>query len=171
MLYNEDLMKRNVNSLTAIDRVRERVESYNYNLKKIVTCESKEIAVAISKKFDKLKQDNFNRILIPEFDYSVNNNIITYHQEYIKGYALGTISKYSQIIYEDIVIRKSDWTFDDYSMGNFVIEIYTNKIYMVDILSYCYYPDVDRRIKAWYLYKERNTRDLKKLLDDTQKIL
>ena len=42
-------MKRNVNSLTAIDRVRERVESYNYNLKKIVTCESKEIAVAISK--------------------------------------------------------------------------------------------------------------------------
>ena len=157
-------MKRNVNSLTTINRVRERVESYNYNLKKIVTCENKDIAVAVSKKFDKLKQDNFNRILIPDFDYSINDNLITYHQEYIKGYALGTISKYSQIIYEDVVIRKSDWTFDDYSMGNFVIEIYTNKIYMVDILSYCYYPDVDRRIKAWYLYKERNRKDLKNFI-------
>tara|TARA_B100000614_G_C14490671_1_gene470572 strand:- start:345 stop:854 length:510 start_codon:yes stop_codon:yes gene_type:complete len=157
-------MKRNVDSLTAINRVRKRVESYNYNLKKIVTCENKEVAVAVSKKFDKLKLDNFNRILIPEFDYSVNNNIITYYQEYIKGYALGTISKYSQIIYEDVVIRKSDWTFDDYSMGNFVIEMYTNKIYMVDILSYCYYPDVDRRLKAWYLYRERNRKDLKNII-------
>tara|TARA_B100000927_G_C16433590_1_gene456654 strand:- start:736 stop:1245 length:510 start_codon:yes stop_codon:yes gene_type:complete len=157
-------MKRNVDSLTAINRVRKRVESYNYNLKKIVTCENKEVAVAVSKKFDKLKLDNFNRILIPEFDYSVNNNIITYYQEYIKGYALGTISKYSQIIYEDVVIRKSDWTFDDYSMGNFLIEMYTNKIYMVDILSYCYYPDVDRRLKAWYLYRERNRKDLKNII-------
>ena len=157
-------MKRNVDSLTAINRVRKRVESYNYNLKKIVTCENKEVAVAVSKKFDKLKLDNFNRILIPEFDYSVNNNIITYYQEYIKGYALGTISKYSQIIYEDVVIRKSDWTFDDYSMGNFLIEMYTNKIYMVDILSYCYYPDVDRRLKAWYLYRERNRKDLKNFI-------
>ena len=30
-------MKRNITSLTAIDRVRERVESYNYNLKNKVT--------------------------------------------------------------------------------------------------------------------------------------
>ena len=156
-------MGKNLTSLTAINRIRERVESYNYKLKKIVTCETPEIAQAIIKKFDRLKVDNFNRVLIPDFDYTIKDNIIKYDQEYIKGYALGTISKYSQIIYEDVVIRESDWTF--------VVEIYTNKIYMVDILSYCYYPDVDRRLKAWYLYKERNTRDLKRLLDDTQKIL
>lgn len=163
--------KKNITSLTAINRIRERVESYNYKLKKIVTCETPEIAQAIIEKFDRLKKDNFDRVLIPDFDYTIKDNIIKYDQEYIKGYALGTISKYNQIIYEDVVIRQSDWTFDDYSMGNFVVEIYTNKIYMVDILAYCYYPDVDRRLKAWYLYKERNTRDLKRLLDDTQKIL
>lgn len=163
--------KKNITSLTAINRVRKRVESYNYQFKKVVTCQDVETAIEIIKKFDRLKKDNFDRILIPEFDYSIKDNVITYTQEYIKGYPLGTVSKYSQIIYEDVVIRKSDWTFDDYSMGNFVIEIYTNKIYMVDILAYCYYPDLDRRLKAWYLYRERNIRDLKKLLDDTQKIL
>ena len=145
-------MKRNVDSLTAINRVRKRVESYNYNLKKIVTCENKEVAVAVSKKFDKLKLDNFNRILIPEFDYSVNNNIITYYQEYIKGYALGTISKYSQIIYEDVVIRKSDWTFDDYGMSNFIIEYKTDHIYAVDLQSYNFIPDRNYRESSWKKY-------------------
>ena len=42
---------KNLTSLTAINRIRERVESYNYKLKKIVTCETLEIAQAIIKKF------------------------------------------------------------------------------------------------------------------------
>ena len=75
--------KKNITSLTAINRVRKRVESYNYQFKKVVTCQDVETAIEIIKKFDRLKKDDFDRILIPEFDYSIKDNVITYTQEYI----------------------------------------------------------------------------------------
>ena len=56
--------------------------------------------------------------------------------------------------------RESDWTFDDYGMGNFVVEWKTDKIYAVDFTSYCYYPDKDERRRSWDKYQEREKQVL-----------
>ncbi len=105
---------------------------------------------AIIEKLDRLKNENFNRVLIPQFDYTIEGNKIVQNIQFIKGYTVATFHpKYSKILYEDVVRRKSDWTFTDFSFMNFIVHKVTNQIYAVDFLSFEYCPSIDYREKKW----------------------
>ena len=76
------------------------------------------------------------------------------------------VSKFKGDIYDDIVERESDWTFDDYGYGNFVVEWKTLKIYAVDFTSYRYMPDREERRRKWKQYTEKNKWELGMVLNN-----
>ena len=121
-----------------------------FTLTKKTECKTTKQFDAIIEKLDRLKKENFNRVLIPEFNYSIEDNNIIQNIQFIKGYSVATFHpEYSYILYEDIVQRKSDWTFIDYSFMNFIVDKYTHKIYALDFLSFKYCPSIDDRQKLW----------------------
>lgn len=126
----------------------------SFTLTKQFDCFNEDNLNLMIDKLERLKNENFNRIHIPDFEYKVDGNIITYDTVFIKGYGIGTlIPKFADIIYEDILKRKSDWTFTDYGMSNFIVEYKTDKIYAVDLQSYNYVPDIEYRESIWQNFK------------------
>jgi len=159
--------RRDVTSVIHIsENEKEKIEGY-YNVDKTIVCPDEKVTKIVANKLERLQKEDFNRVNIPKFDYITNSNAIRYRVELIKGYHLGTVSKYKDIIYEDVVERDHDWTFDDYGLSNFVIEWKTNKIYAVDFTSYCYFPDRQKRKDSWNRYSEKNKEELKTILNNT----
>ena len=155
--------RRDVTSVIQIGEEKTRVEGY-YHLDKTIVCDTDEIASGVVNKLDRLQKEDFNRIHIPKFDYYINRNAVRYRVEFIKGYPLGTVSKFKDIIYEDVVDRESDWTFDDFGASNFIVEHNTDKIFAVDFQSYNYIPNRDYRISKWEKLKKINFNILEDIL-------
>ena len=105
----------------------------SFTLVKQFNCFTKDNLDLMIDKLERLKKENFNRINIPDFEYSVEGNYISYNTVFIKGWGVGThIPEFANIIYEDVVERDSDWTFDDFGSSNFIVEHNTDKIFAVD---------------------------------------
>tara|TARA_B100001996_G_scaffold125017_1_gene94729 strand:+ start:543 stop:1025 length:483 start_codon:yes stop_codon:yes gene_type:complete len=122
----------------------------SFKLEKIIHCGTLENKNAMVEKLDRLKTEDFNRVSIPDFDYHVDNNTVTYNVDFIKGYGIGTlIPKYADIVYEDVVQRESDWVFHDLATINFIVEFGTEKIYAIDFQSYACIPDHRIREIKW----------------------
>ena len=137
----------------------------SFRLKKIIHCGTLENKNAMVEKLDRLKTENFNRVFIPNFDYYVDDNTVTYDVDFIKGYGIGTlIPKYANIVYEDIVKRKSDWIFYDLATINFIVEFGTEKIYAIDFQSYAYIPDHQVREDKWRESKDHDTVKINQML-------
>lgn len=144
----------------------------SFLLTKILDCEEKEYRDIVIERFDRLKTEDFNRVKVPQFEYTVEDNIITYTVEYIKGYAMGTLpKKQSDIIYEDVVMKDSDWTFVDYHAPKFILasnpkrrfdgtldSLVTDEIYSIDLLTYRYAPNRDKRNITWNQCQEDNNK-------------
>ena len=112
-------------------------------------------------KLERLKNEDFNRVHIPDFEYKVDGNILTYDTVFIKGWGVGTLIPYfTNIIYEDIVQRDLDWTFDDYGSSNFIVEHNTDRIFAVDFQSYNYLPNRDYRESKWKKFEKLNSNVL-----------
>ena len=74
---------------------------------------------------------------------------------------VGTLIPYfTNIIYEDIVQRDLDWTFDDYGSSNFIVEHITDRIFAVDFQSYNYLPNRDYRESKWKKFQKLNSNVL-----------
>ena len=101
-------------------------------------------------KLERLKNEKFEKILIPEFEYEVEGNILTQRVEYIKGRKCGmTVKKYRDKIYQDLIERDSDWTFCDFNYDNFIVIEGEDKIYAIDFQSYNYLPSRKERLDLW----------------------
>lgn len=135
----------------------------SFNLTKIIHCHSDVVLKQVKEKLDRLAEENFNRVRIPEFSYEiVDDKTISYNVRFIKGVGIGTAIPYLQkIVKEDVLERKSDWTFSDYHTGNFLMDCDTGDLYAVDFLSYCYAPDRKWRKERWdlSLYRDREIWD------------
>ena len=102
----------------------------SFKLIKTIHCDTSENVNEMVDKLDRLKNENFNRVLIPNFEYEVKNNDVIYTVDFIKGYGMGTlVPKYANIVYEDVVKRKSEWTFMDLHTVNFIVEYSTEKMF------------------------------------------
>ena len=122
-----------------------------FTLLKTVDCKNIKLKNIYINKLNRLKKENFNRVKIPKFTYSVDNTTVFCIVDFIKGEYIKT-SQQHQIVYEDIVCRESDWTFVDYHNANFIIEEGTETIYSVDFQSYRFHPNKDKRKKSWATY-------------------
>ena len=117
----------------------------------------------VVEKLERLKTEDFNRVLIPEFEYTVNGKIVEYSVSFIKGYPTGCLS-YPDIIYEDIIKRDSPWTFTDLHSVNFIVETKTKKIYAVDFQSYEFRPNPIERERLWEKAQEWDKYRMKKIV-------
>lgn len=110
----------------------------NFTITKKAMCKTKEDANRIEEIYDRLRSENFGQVLLPAFKYTRDSDTeVTLQQQFIKGVPVGTLVKrFSDIVYKEVVEKKGDWTFVDYSTFNFIVEEETNKIYAIDFLSY-----------------------------------
>ena len=134
----------------------------SYILHKNFHCRTDENVDTMIDKLERLKKENFNRIYIPDFEYTVNDKIVTIKTPFIKGFNVATlIPQFANIIHEDIVQRDSDWTFNDFAPSNFIIDEDTEKIFAVDLQSYDYTPNKLKRESAWEMSKKINLKIFK----------
>ena len=118
--------------------------------------------IEIEEKLDRLKDENFNRISVPDFTYRIKNNVVVVESEFIKNKnEIAIISRKKEII-EDVVLRKSDWTFIDYHDSNFIIHETSNHVYSIDLLSYSYFPNIEERKSHWNFWQNRFKKDVNK---------
>jgi len=137
----------------------------SFRLSKTIHCKKEEYRDHMVEKLERLKKEDFNRVLVPEFTYTVDGNDVTYDVQYVKGYGVGTlIPKYAQIIKEDVLNRPNPWTFTDFNSSNFIIELHTNKIFTIDFQSYCYCPNTEERESIWEKCMEREKRRRQKFI-------
>ena len=137
----------------------------SFRLSKTIHCKKEEYRDHMVEKLERLKNEDFNRVLVPEFTYTVDGNDVTYDVQYVKGYGVGTlIPEYAQIIKEDVLNRPNPWTFTDFNSSNFIIELHTNKIFTIDFQSYCYCPNIEERESIWKNFMEREKRRRKKFI-------
>tara|TARA_B100000401_G_C52569232_1_gene607119 strand:- start:165 stop:650 length:486 start_codon:yes stop_codon:yes gene_type:complete len=136
----------------------------SFKLIKTIHCDTSENVNEMVDKLDRLKNENFNRVLIPNFEYEVKNNDVIYTVDFIKGYGMGTlVPKYANIVYEDVVKRKSEWTFMDLHTVNFIVEYSTEKIYAIDFQSYTKVPSQSDRQINWDYSTKSDLNDLKRI--------
>ena len=127
-----------------------RALKVSFRLSKTIHCETEEYRDHMIEKLERLQNEDFNRVLIPEFTFTVDGNDVTYDSEFIKGYGVGTVvPQFAEIIKEDVVNRTNPWTFTDYNTVNFIVEMKTNKIFTIDFQSYSYCPDMEKRERMW----------------------
>ena len=139
-----------VNIMTYGEVRKETTLRTSFKLTKKIRFKDDETKYFMVDKLNRLKNENFNRVLIPNFDYTIQDNFLIYEVDFIKGYPLGTATEpFASIVKEDIVERDSDWTFSDYHMTNFIVEAQTDKLYAVDFQSYSYIPDKNLRWEIW----------------------
>ena len=83
----------------------------------------------------KLRESDYNRIKIPNFEFNVYKNVLTIHMDYIKGKQI-TLEKrylYKDIIYEDLVCSKNPVSVLGYTIENFIISKEDKQIYFIDL--------------------------------------
>ena len=124
----------------------------SFYLTKKITFNNRIELDAMIEKLDRLKTENFNRVLIPDYKYErIDDNVLIYEVEFIKGFPVGTaVEPYKSMVYQDVLERESDWTFSDYHLTNFIVETTTDKLYAVDFQSYSYLPDRSVRKNMWH---------------------
>jgi len=123
-----------------VDNMRTRITTYT--LTKVIEYQNEDVAKWQEKMLDMLRVATFKHILIPEFEYSRDGSELTIVTDYIKGWYC--VDK--QLIWEDVVKREGEYTFNDPHPSNFITCKRELKTYAVDLDSYCHLPDFGERV-------------------------
>jgi len=115
--------------------------SWDLMICKTITYQRKEQLRRVVLAMHKLKSENFSSIKIPLFDFSTEGMMLRYYAQYVKGIP---ISKWELMtLYDELVERDSDFSFTDYSFGNFIKN--DDGIWAVDLNSYSETPMTMRK--------------------------
>lgn len=130
-----------------VDSMRTNIKTFT--LTKIIEYQTVDHAKVVFDNLTRLRSENFNRILIPNYEYSIEDKTITIVIDYIKGFYFAD----TNIVIEDVVNHKSDYTFYDFHRQNYIVCENTKKSYMIDLDSYVYCPSIEERMitfnKQW----------------------
>jgi|SaaInlStandDraft_1057018.scaffolds.fasta_scaffold156197_1 hypothetical protein len=160
-------MYKSLTHFSVGDKIIRSLVHTSFDFSKVVHCKDSTSLNHVKEKLDRLADENFNRVRIPEYSYEVlDSKTISYNVRFIKGVGIGTLVPHLQkIVREDVLERDEDWTFSDFHTGNFLMEYETGNIYAVDFLSYCYAPDKKWRKEKWDLSICRDKIIWGKLMD------
>ena len=115
--------------------------SWDLMICKTITYQRKEQLRRVVLAMHKLKSENFSSIKIPLFDFETDGMKLRYYAQYVKGIP---ISKWELMtLYDELVERDGDFSFTDYSFGNFIKN--DDGIWAVDLNSYSETPVTIRR--------------------------
>ena len=98
------------------------------------------------KNLERLQTENFNRIKIPKFTIKWDGNMLIYESEFVKGETIRSISDY-EIMYEDLVLRDSDYSFNTFRPQNFIKD-WRGDIYAIDLDDYKEIS-IEDRVSKW----------------------
>ena len=135
---------------------KSRISGYDldisFRITKTIDCMTDDHTQIMIERLERLKNEKFDYILLPNFEYEVVGNLITQRIEFIKGRRIGMCEeRYRKKIYHDMVERSNHWTFCDFGFDNFIVlEGEKPKIYAIDFQSYNYMPSLEERKKIWY---------------------
>lgn len=122
----------------------------SYQFTKTIHCNTSEHVSMIVEKLDRIKEDNFGKIKIPEFDYKVSDRTVIQTVEYIKGRKCAMlVKKYRDRIYNELVEKDREWTFCDFNYDNFIVLEKEDLIYAIDFQSYSFIPNKNKRKELW----------------------
>ena len=115
--------------------------SWDLMICKTITYQRKEQLRRVVLAMHKLKSENFSSIKIPLFDFETDGMKLRYYAQYVKGIP---ISKWELMtLYDELVERDGDFSFTDYSFGNFIKN--DDGIWAVDLNSYSETPMTMRK--------------------------
>ena len=92
----------------------------------------------------KLQEEKFYNVVVPDFSYNVNDHILSIEMDYVKGDFIRSIHHYN-VVYDELIERKSDYSWTDYSPQNFIVK--DDRIYVIDLDSYGFIQYEDRKRK------------------------
>ena len=95
-----------------------------------------------------LKWERFNNIVIPHYEFEINDHILTVEMDYIKGTYPRSIYHYN-VIYDELVEKKSKYSCCDYNPANFIVN--DDRVYLIDLDSYGYIEYEDR-LQDWEMH-------------------
>ena len=128
------------NPKTAVSFVEENDEVYstttNYFLTKTTSYTNEEKYREDIDNLKRLREDKFKKIKIPQYTFEASDMTIQYTCQYLKGYKT---EKNDMIkLYDDLVLRESEYTFADYNIMNFITVNHPelSGVYAIDLTSY-----------------------------------
>ena len=69
---------------------------------------------------NRLKWERFNNVVIPNYEYEINDHILIVEMDYVRGTYPRSIHHYN-IIYDEFVERESDFSCTDLNPMNFIV--------------------------------------------------
>lgn len=129
--------------------------STSFYLTKTIEYNNTEILHRDIENLERLQEEKFVKIKVPEFTFEYKDNVLQYTCQFIKG--KGCNLKRMDYIYDDVVLRNSEYSFVDYDPSNFIRvyqgehdsrKEYGGSVYAIDLTSY-QKMDIQKRIKFW----------------------
>ena len=93
----------------------------------------------------RLSWERFNNVVIPNYEYSINDHILTVEMDYIRGHYPKSIHHYN-IIYDEFVERQSNYSCTDLNPMNFIVN--NDRVHLIDLDSFGY-VDYEQRLQDW----------------------
>ena len=112
--------------------VRDNLRILSYQLCKTTTYKTEEYCYNTAKRLDRLRNARFEWLKIPQFEYTIDGSSLTINTDYIKGWYCAEPLK----LYDEIVLRKDNYTFNDPHPSNFITCSRTFETYAIDLDSY-----------------------------------
>ena len=130
-----------------LDSNKKPYRKTSFSILKHTVYSSSDEAQMRAERLQKLKEDSFEndgKIKVPYFEFKVEDNVLIYQSEYIKGVA--PTNNDMKHVYEKLVYRPGAYTFLDYTPQNFIVDRWG--IHVVDLDSYGSH-DFEERMKRW----------------------
>jgi hypothetical protein len=121
----------------------------SFTIKKVIEYRNDELAHFANKNLKELQQkkDTFGDIIIPDFNFELNDNIIWYESVFIKGLPISNLEMES-IVWPLCVMREDRFTINNYDRYNFIRCQDSKDIYFID-LNDCYHSSIDERKRSF----------------------
>ena len=155
----------------------DRNRMVEFTIRKEIQFKNDNHAAFVAKNLDELqeKKNTFGDILIPNFTFEKNNNVVWYEAEYIKGNTVRS-KHLVETLWKECVLRKDSITLSNYCWRNYIKCQDTQKLYYID-LNECMHMTMDERKESWnkskaYLYAAETTlleyrgKDGKRMVSD-----
>lgn len=125
----------------------------SFTIKKVIECISNELAL---EQFNSLKELELNKdsfrqspasggqkILIPDYEYGIDDNTVWYESTFIKGIPISN-AEMESIVWPLCVMREDSFTINNYDRYNYIRCLESGNIYYID-LNDCYHSLIEQR--------------------------
>ena len=112
---------------------------HKFSITKIISYDDNRDLEYYKNLYSLLKEDNdFGDIKVPKFDFEFTDTELIVKSQYIKGkqWQDDDLWHNSKLVFNNLVLKDGDYSFNDYNAHNFISESETDDLYYVDFEGY-----------------------------------